>query len=204
MFFRRPLPWLIVAALLAAAGGATVARMLAQKSVGLHSGTWLPRRVPLARFELNDLSGRSYDNAALAGHPTLVFFGFTACPDVCPATLAVLAELNRSPPFGDLQVVFVSVDPGRDQPAALRAYLASFDPRFVGVTGSSEALAPLLHSLGALAERLDLPGGGYRLEHTATLYLLDRRGRMAAVFSPPIAVASLRADLEQIAHGAAL
>jgi protein SCO1/2 len=204
MFFRRPLPWLIAAALLAAAGGATVARMLAQKRVVLHSGTWLPQRLEVARFALSDLAGRRYDNLALAGHPSLLFFGYTSCPDVCPATLAVLAELNRQPPLPDLQIVFVSVDPERDQPAALRPYLASFDARFVGLAGSNAALAPLLRSLGVQAERVALPGGAYTIDHTATLYLLDRSGRMAAVFSPPFTATGLRADLEQIARRASL
>jgi len=178
--------------------------MLAQKSVVLHSGTWLPQRLSVASFALSDLSGRRYDNLALAGHPSLLFFGFTSCPDVCPATLAVLAELNRQPPLPGLQIVFVSVDPERDRPAALRPYLASFDPRFVGLAGSSDALAPLLHSLGTLAERVTLPGGAHTIDHTATLYLLDRSGRTAAVFSPPFTAAGLRADLEQVARRAAL
>jgi protein SCO1/2 len=204
MFSRRPLLWLIVAALLAAAGGATVARMLAQKRVTLHSGTWLPQPRPLAPFALSEQSGRRYDNAALAGHPSLLFFGFTSCPDVCPATLAVLAELNRDPPLRDLAVLFVSVDPERDRPEALGTYLASFDPRIIGLTGNAAALAPLLHSLGAIAERVALPDGSYTMDHTATLYLLDRRGRMRAVFSPPFATASLRADLERVARSAAL
>lgn len=200
MNFRRPLPWLIVATVLAAAGGAALSRMLSQKPPRLHSGTWLPLRQQLGPFALEDLSGRRYDNAALAGHSSLLFFGFTSCPDVCPTTLAVLAALLRDPPLADLQVLFVSVDPGRDRPDTLRPYLASFDPRIVGLAGNEAALAPLLHSLGAIAERVALPDGSYTIDHTATLYLLDREGRMAAVFSPPFDAAALRADLEQLAH----
>lgn len=204
MFFRRPLPWLIAAALLAAAGGAIVARMLAQKSVVLHSGTWLPQRRAVASFALSDVAGRRYDNLSLTGHPSLMFFGYTSCPDVCPATLAVLAELNRQPPLPGLQTVFVSVDPERDRPTALRAYLGSFDPGFVGLAGTAEALAPLLHSLSALSERSALPGGAYRIDHSAALYLLDGSGRVAAVFSPPFTAAGLRADLELVARRAVL
>jgi protein SCO1/2 len=197
---RRPLLWLIAAALLAAAGGAALSRMLAQKQPRLHSGTWLPQRQLLSPFTLSDLHGKRFDNAALVGHSSLLFFGFTSCPDVCPTTLAALAPLLRQPPLPDLQVLFVSVDPGRDRPEVLRPYLASFDARIVGLTGNEAALAPLLHSLGAIAERIALPDGSYTMDHSATLYLLDPQGHMAAVFSPPFTSASLRADLEQLAQ----
>jgi protein SCO1/2 len=172
--------------------------------VTLHTGTWLPQRKSLAAFALADTAGRPFGNAQLNGHASLVFFGFTACPDICPTTLATLAALGRKPPLADLQMLFVSVDPERDSPAPLRAYLASFDPRFVGLLGSNGALQPLLQSLGAIAERHVAPDGSYSVDHSATLYLLDRSGRMAAVFSPPIDAAGLRADLETIAHSAQL
>lgn len=204
MIFRRSLPGLIVVALLGAAGGAMVARMLAQKSVVLHSGTWLPKARALAPFALEDLAGRPFGNSALLKHPSLLFFGFTACPDVCPTTLAVMATLLKDPPLPDLQLLFASVDPQRDQAAVLRPYLASFDPRFIGLVGSTQAMAPLLHSLGAIAERHVVVDGSYTIDHSATLYLLDTRGRMVAVFSPPLVASELRADLERIAHAALL
>ena len=204
MIFRRSLPGLILVALLGGAGGAMVARMLAQKSVVLHSGTWLPQPRPLAAFTLLDLAGRAFDNSALLKHPSLLFFGFTACPEICPTTLATMAALMKNAPLPDLQLLFASVDPERDQAAILRPYLASFDPHFIGLVGSAAALAPLLHSLGASAERHALADGSYSIDHSATLYLLDTHGRMAAVFSPPFEAASLRADLERIARAAAL
>ncbi len=178
--------------------------MLSQKPPALHSGTWLPQPRLLSPFALSDQSGQRYDNASLAGHPSLLYFGFTTCPDVCPATLAVLAQLQRNPPLRQMQVLFVSVDPERDRPQMLARYLASFDPHFTGLTGNAAALAPLLHSLGAIAERVSLPDGSYTMDHSATLYLLDRQGRMAAVFSPPFTTTSLRADLEQVARSGAL
>jgi protein SCO1/2 len=204
MIFRRSLPGLILVALLGAACGAMVARMLAQKSPVLHSGTWLPQPRPLAAFTLADLAGRTFDNSALLKHPSLLFFGFSSCPAICPTTLATMAALMKSAPLPDLQLLFASVDPQRDQAATLRPYLASFDPRFIGLVGSTQAMAPLLHSLGASAERHALNDGSYSIDHSATLYLLDTRGRMAAVFSPPFEAASLRADLERIARAAVL
>ncbi len=204
MFLRRWLPGLIAVALLGAASGAMLARMLAQKSVVLHSGTWLPQPRPLAPFALSDLAGRAFDNSALLKHPSLLFFGYTSCPDICPTTLATMAALMKDAPLPDLQLLFASVDPQRDQAAMLRPYLASFDPHIIGLVGSTEALAPLLHSLGASAEQHALADGSYTIDHSATLYLLDTHGRMAAVFSPPFLLADLHADFERIAQAAVL
>jgi len=199
MKVRRSLPWILLTGLVSLTAGVLLARMLAQKPVTLQSGTWLPQARAVAPFALTDLQGRPYSNAALAGHPSLLFFGFTYCPDVCPTTLAVLREVQQQHPLAHLQVLFVTVDPGRDTPAMLAHYLNAFSPDFVGLYGSDAALAPLLRSLGAIAVRQPLPGGGYTMDHSATLYLLDARGRMAAVFSPPFAAAGLAADLRRAA-----
>jgi protein SCO1/2 len=95
-------------------------------------------------------------------------------------------------------VVFVSIDPERDTAAALQVYLGAFSKDFIGVRGDQAALAPLLRSLSAIAVREDLPGGGYTMDHSATLYLLDSHGRLVAVFSPPFSAAKLTADLARV------
>ena len=180
--------------------------MLAQIPLTLNSGTWLPQPKTLPSFTLTDLRGQRFGLRELGGHPTLVYFGFTYCPDICPTTLAVLRDalpgLRAALP--SLQVVFVTVDPERDTPATLKVYLAAFDRHFQGLYGSPAELAPLLEGLGAVAERHNLPGGSYTMDHSATLFLVDTRGRLAAVFSPPITAAGLRADLLQLAHAAVL
>jgi protein SCO1/2 len=176
-----------------------LARMLAQKPLALQSGTALPEARALAPFQLTDLHGRPFGNAALLGHPSLVFFGFTYCPDVCPTTLATLREVQRQRPLAGLQVLFITVDPERDTAATLTHYLGAFSPEFVGLYGSTGTLGPLMGSLGAIAVKQPLPDGGYTIDHSATLYLIDRRGRMAAVFSPPFAAAALSADLRRMA-----
>jgi len=181
----------------AVAAGALLARML-DAGVALQGGTWLPRPRPLAEFHLQDTSGHDFGPNSLRGHPTLLFFGFTSCPDVCPTTLATLAQLQRQPPLPSAEVVFVSIDPERDSTAALQSYLGAFSARFVGLRGDRAALAPLLRSLNAIAVRDDLPGGGYTMDHSATLYLLDTQGRLAAVFSPPFTTTGLAADLSRI------
>jgi protein SCO1/2 len=204
MNLRRPLYLLLLTGIAGALAGLLLARMLSQKSIVLQGGTWLPEPRTIASFQLTDLKGQPFGNRALLGHPSLLFFGYSNCPDVCPTTLATIeAALRRSPVTG-LQVLFVTVDPERDTPAALASYLRAFGGHVVGLYGDRSARAPLEKSLGALAERRDGPAGGYRFEHTATLYLLDGRGRMAAVFTPPIAAAALGADLATLAKASIL
>ncbi len=178
--------------------------MLSQKRVALQGGTWLPQPRELAPFRLTDLRGGPFDNRSLLGHASLVFFGYSSCPDVCPATLATIQAVLRHAPIAGLQVLFVTIDPERDSPAALSTYLRAFDATLIGLYGSAGALASLEKSLGARADRHDGPAGASRFDHTATLYLLDGRGRMAAVFTPPITAAVLSADLHALAQASIL
>jgi protein SCO1/2 len=204
MNLRRSLPPLLLTGLAGALAGVLVAHMLSQKRVALQGGTWLPQPRVLARFQLTDLQGGSFDNQALLGHASLVFFGYSSCPDVCPTTLATVQTVLRHSPIAGLQVLFVTLDPERDTPATLGEYLRAFGSTAVGLYGSAAALAPLEASLGAFAERRDAPGGGYRFDHTATLYFIDGRGRMAAVFTPPITATALSADLHTLAQASVL
>jgi len=184
--------------------GALLARMLGATSVPLESGTWLPQPRALAQFRLQDLSGAEFDLKSLRGQPTLLFFGFTNCPDLCPTTLATLTQVQRTAPLPGTRVVFVTIDPERDSAANLQVYLGAFSKTFIGARGDASALAPLLGSLGAIAERQDLPDGSYTMEHSSSLYLLDTRGRLVAVFSPPFSAPKLTADLRRVAAAARL
>ncbi len=186
--------------LAAAIAGALVARLTTHGPVMLEGGTWLPEPRAVADFRLLDQHGRERSAADLRGHPTLLFFGFTYCPDVCPTTLAAVDQALRGQPLPDLQVLFVSVDPERDTSAVLADYVGAFNREFIGLRGETQALAPLLRSLGALAIRQPLSGGGYTMDHTATLYLMDTRGRLVAVFTPPHTAERLAADLARIAR----
>jgi protein SCO1/2 len=196
---RRSLLVFVLIGVAAVIAGALLARMLATPPLQLASGTWLPQARTLADFQLADLDGRAFGRAQLDGHPSLVFFGFTSCPDVCPTTLAMLAEVQKSAPLPHAQVVFVTIDPERDSAANLRVYLNAFSHDFIGLRGDAQAEQPLLHSLQALAARQPLPDGSYTMDHSAMLYVLDTHGRWAAVFSPPFNAAKLSADLRQIA-----
>jgi len=183
-------------ALAAALAGYIVSRELARPArPQLLSGTALPAPRPLAAFALTDQQGNAFSNAELAGRPSLVFFGFTHCPDVCPTTLALMAQLQRDSALASLRMVFITVDPARDDAAAMKAYVDAFGGNMVGLRGEDEALDPLLRNLGAVRAIQPLAGSDYSVDHSATLYYLDSRGALSAVFTPPFDAAKLASDL---------
>lgn len=163
----------------------------------LASGTWLPQPKEIGEFALIDHTGRPLTRSRLAGAPTLVFFGFTHCPDVCPLTLALLRQVRKAQPVPDLRLLMISVDPERDTPEALAQYVSAFDAGIVGATGEPESVRRLAASFGVATGRVDLPGGGYTVDHTAAVFLLDERGRMVAVFTPPLQAGALAEDLRR-------
>lgn len=136
-------------------------------------------------FNLVDTGNRPVTERSLLGKPTAIFFGFTFCPEVCPTTLTELtAALKALGPDADrLNVVFVSIDPERDTPAQLRLYLSNFDPRIQGFTGSPEQVARIARAYRVYYAKVPQPGGGYTMDHSAILYLMDARGR----FVQPVA-----------------
>ena len=126
-----------IAVLVAVAIGAGVALYeRSQEPLALRAGTALPEPRALPDFALVDQAGRPFGRARFEGRWSLLFTGFTHCPDVCPTTLALMAELRRRVARDDLQFVFVSVDPERDTPEVVARYLAHFDPALVGATGA--------------------------------------------------------------------
>ncbi|MBS0579684.1 MAG: SCO family protein [Proteobacteria bacterium] len=190
---------LATAALAAALAGFWAASQLDRRSPQLASGTWLPQPRRVADFHLTDIYGRPFSRAELAGTPTLVFFGFTHCPDVCPTTLLKLARLRKEAALPKLRVLFVSIDPQRDTPQAVALYVHAFDPQFEGLTGEAAAIESLARDFGVAVSRVDLPGGDYTMDHSAVVFLLDDAARIAAVFTPPFEVAPMAADLRAAA-----
>jgi protein SCO1/2 len=188
--------------LAAAAAGYMVARQLQDDSPGLVAGTRMPQPRPVAGFSLQDHHGAVFGNAQLAGRPSLVFFGFTHCPDVCPTTLALMAQLAREPRLAALRLVFVTVDPKRDDATTLANYVRAFGDSITGLRGEDAALEPLLQSLGAARSVQQLAGGDYVVDHSATLFFVDAQGRLAAVFTPPFSFTALRDDLAALAPAA--
>ena len=137
-------------------------------------------------FTLTGTDGRPFASSKLNGKPAAIFFGFTHCPDVCPTTLARLAKLRRQLGKGDdaLSIVFVSVDPERDTPAEIGNYLTLFDTPVVGLTGTPAQIEQVKKQYGIFSQKVDQPGGGYSVDHTATVLLLDRNGQFVATLSP--------------------
>jgi protein SCO1/2 len=150
-------------------------------------------RFPVARdisaFELVDHRGKPFNNASLQGAWSFLFFGYTHCPDVCPTTLSVLNSVAQQlgSDAGNVQFVFVTVDPERDTPGHLARFVSYFNSDFIGVTGKSEAIEALTKQLGVLSMRVasgENPDS-YLMDHTAGVFLVDPDGKYHAVFMPP-------------------
>ncbi|GHB21305.1 photosynthetic protein synthase I [Pseudovibrio japonicus] len=126
-------------------------------------------------FELVDGTGQVFTEENLNGKPTLMFFGFTYCPDVCPTTLSDMQGWieNLGPQADDLNFVFVSVDPERDTPDVIADYVAAFDSRVVPLTGSVDQVNQVIKDYRVYARKVPLEDGDYTMDHTAAIYLLD-------------------------------
>lgn len=137
-------------------------------------------------FTLTDSNGKPFPSSKLSGKPAALFFGFTHCPDVCPTTLARLTKLRRQLGQGDgaFSIVFISVDPERDTPAEVGNYLKMFDTPVVGLTGNQAQLDQVKKQYGIYSRKVEQPAGGYSVDHTATVILLDRGGQFVATLSP--------------------
>ena len=150
-------------------------------------------------FKLVDQNAQPITDQDLKGRPFLVFFGFTHCPDICPTTLFEVSEIFRAlgPQEKGVRALFVTVDPERDTPAVLKDYLASFDPRVVGVTGDPAAIQAVERSYRVYAKRVPLDGGNYTMDHTALVYLMDKDGRFVAPFNIKRRPEEAAADLKR-------
>ena len=187
-FARRAALPLIAFALGLAALGITAFTLLAPERAGVAaSGVGGP-------FALVDQDGRAVTQADFAGATHLVFFGFTHCPDVCPTTLQQITDVFQAlgPKARGVRALFVTVDPERDTPQALKDYLSNFDPRILGLTGSPDAVAAAEKGYRAYARKVPLKDGDYTMEHTALVYVMDARNRFVASLNlqqPPDAAA---------------
>jgi protein SCO1/2 len=169
------------------------------------NATVLPSAMALPEFTLADVDGEPFTNASLEGRFTLMFFGFTNCPDVCPITLQVLAStierLREDAPEKVPDVVFVSVDPFRDTPDRIRAYLRGFDPGFIGVTGPDERLEPLVTKLGVGVEKHEHHGEHYNVVHSGVVYVIGPRAEWIALSSAPHVPETIASDFVKIREG---
>jgi len=151
-------------------------------------------------FTLTDQDGRPFHLADERGHAVAIFFGYTRCPDICPATLAHLASARRAMGASGqaTRVLFITVDPARDTPGRLKVYLARFDPSFVGLTGTQAQLAPVYRAYHIWYEAL--PKNPHQLEqleaHTSTIWIMNGSGRPAGFADWSDSTAVLARDLQ--------
>ena len=150
-------------------------------------------------FQLIDQDGKSITDQDFKGRPFLVFFGYTHCPDICPTTLFEVAEVLRAlgPDAGRAIALFITVDPERDTPAAIKDYLSSFGPLMRGATGDAAAIAAVEKAYRVYAQKVPANNGDYSIDHTALVYLMDKQGRFVAPFSLKRPPADAAADLRK-------
>lgn len=180
----------IAFAALALAGVATFAGLHMRWEVGGIGGP----------FVLIDHHGKSVTERSYLGKPTLVFFGFAFCPDVCPTTLFELT--NRLKELGSeadrLNVAFVTVDPERDTPQQLALFLASFDPRITGLSGTPKNIFAAMRHYRIYARKVPLAGGDYTMDHTAAIYMMDSKGKFVGIMGYQEPEATARAKLRRL------
>ena len=124
--------------------------------------------------------------ADLLKKPTVIFFGYTFCPDACPTTLARLTVLMKTlgPEARRLNVAFITIDPARDTPKQLKQYLSAFDPRIQGLTGTEAQVATAAKEYSVFYQKAPLPGGGYSMDHSTAVYLVDRKRGFFEIVPP--------------------
>ena len=152
----------------------------------------------LGGFSLIDHNNEPFTHTALLGQWTLVFFGFTHCPDICPTTMAELAELKAQladTEAREVRIAMVSVDPARDTPERLAEYVAYFHQDFLGVTGEFADILSFAQRLNTPFRKVSEPEGAYQMEHSANVMLINPRGDYHGFFRAPLDIPKMRVTL---------
>lgn len=198
--------WIILAvAVLAATGGLLLGKRVTVGSEApvLTHGLAYPAPRPLAPFTLTRAHGAPFTRDELRGRWSLLFVGFTHCPDVCPTTLGTFKQIEplfaKQAPSLPVSLVFVSVDPERDDAAQLRKYTEYFSPRIVAATGTTAELDAFTRQLGVLYAKVPLAGSDYTIDHSTQIMLIDPEARLAAIFRPPHDAAAIVSDVRTLA-----
>lgn len=193
-----------VVAIVAIAAGMLLSRALLHRTAGptLVKATLLEPARPLPPLAFVDQQNQPFGPERLRGRWSILFFGFTHCPDVCPTTLALLAQVEKQ--LGDLpaeqrpQIILVSVDPQRDTPEQLAKYVRSFSPTFTGITGEQQAVQAFAANMGVPVAITPLPGGSYTVDHSAAIFIIDPSGALRALSSTPHNVTLIAEDYRSI------
>ena len=203
---NRPPLRIVLAAIVAFALGLILARVfvtLREVPVPVtENATILPQPRELPPLDLVDQDNRPLPRDFLRKRWTFVFFGFTQCPDVCPTTLATLAQMKKKladlPAEQQPRVLLVSVDPERDTAAILKPYVTFFDPTFLGATGTLAAIGQAARAFSVPFAKVPLPDGGYTMDHGAGLFVVSPAGALAAYSSPPLDATVLARDFRKV------
>jgi protein SCO1/2 len=175
----------------------------AAEQLGLKSGVFDPPRAA-PDFALPASNGQQFKLSSQRGKLVVLGFGFSHCPDVCPVTLAILAQVRKQlgAQADNVQVIYVTVDPERDTAARLREYLAMFDPTFIGVTGKAEQLSAVRQAYGIAASRAENKDAkdGYLVHHSSYIYLIDRQGLLRALVPFGKTAADIVHDIKILLH----
>ena len=198
---NRSLSWGLLAAFAVLIGIVAGLVVLRPSTVQIQSGTLLQQPRPIADFSLNGSDGKPFTRADLAGHWSLIYVGYTHCPDVCPTTLAQLKAVEKG--LGEdaakVRFIFLSIDPERDTPETLGQYTHYFSPDFLAVTGPNAQLDALGANLGFVYAKV--PGAtpqSYLMDHSSALILINPRAGLAGYLTPPFKTENLVSDLKQI------
>ncbi|NPV78091.1 MAG: SCO family protein [Anaerolineae bacterium] len=161
-------------------------------------GTVIEPAISAPEIDLTSTSGGRFSLAAGENKVTLVFFGYTSCPDVCPITLGEMRQLSEmlAEKSKDVQFVFVTIDPERDTLERLQKYLAAFDPAFIGLTGNMADLSKVWNAYGITREvELTSSAAGVLISHSARLYLIDRQDRLRLTYTFGTPVEDIQQDI---------
>lgn len=200
----KTLPYVFLSlAVAVGCGAALVARHHLREQPNLAAGTLIEPRAALPAFKLLDHHGRPFTVSNLTGHWSMLYFGYTNCPDLCPATLGTLAAMEKRLRAASAaprpQVVFVSADAVRDTPAQLAAYVPYFDPEFVGVTARDQPAAEAFATALGIAIAINhQPDGSYTVDHSSAILIIDPQARVAAILTGPFTVDELQADFHAV------
>ncbi|SEP69030.1 protein SCO1/2 [Solimonas aquatica] len=191
---------LLTVAAVALAGGLLLALAMRPDAVVLQSGTLLPQPRALPELNLLDDQNQPYAQSRLQKHWTLIFPGYTSCPDICPTTMALLKQvlIQLGPQAEQLQVAMLTVDPERDTPERLGQYLHYFNPHFLGLITPEPNLKRVAQTLGVVYVKVPGESGSYTMDHSAALVLLDPQGRLAGYLTPPFTVDALVQDFRKL------
>lgn len=191
--------FIAIVAVVAIGTGAWLSYLLTLPAPSPQTATVLPAPGELPAFSLVDQHGQSIGRDGFKDHWSLVFFGFTHCPDVCPTTMQVLASaIKQLAADGRVplpRIVLVSVDPERDTPEIMNQYVANFGDNILGITGEIDEVRKLTRGLGIFFEKSALNGENYSVDHSAAVLVINPRGQLHALFSAPHEVATFVHDV---------